>query len=26
VLGGTNKELVTKALYVELEKLDQLTG
>jgi argininosuccinate lyase len=24
VLGGTNKELVTKALYVELEKLDQL--
>ncbi|GAC28805.1 argininosuccinate lyase [Brumicola pallidula] len=26
VLGGTNKELVTKALYVELEKLDQLIG
>jgi argininosuccinate lyase len=26
VLGGTNKELVTKALYIELEKLDQLTG
>jgi argininosuccinate lyase len=26
VLGGTNKELVTKALYIELEKLDQLIG
>lgn len=26
VLGGTNKELVTRALYVELEKLDQLIG
>jgi argininosuccinate lyase len=26
VLGGTNKELVTKALYIELEKLDQLLG
>jgi argininosuccinate lyase len=26
VLGGTNKELVTKALYVELEKFDQLIG
>jgi argininosuccinate lyase len=26
VLGGTNKELVIRALYVELEKLDQLTG
>lgn len=25
VLGGTNKELVIRALYVELEKLDQLT-
>jgi argininosuccinate lyase len=24
VLGGTNKELVTQALYVELERLDQL--
>ena len=24
VLGGTNKELVTRALYVELERLDQL--
>jgi argininosuccinate lyase len=24
ILGGTNKELVTKALYVELERLDQL--
>ncbi len=24
VLGGTNKELVTKALYVELERLDRL--
>lgn len=26
VLGGTNKELVTNALYIELEKLDQLKG
>ena len=26
VLGGTNKALVTQALYVELERLDQLKG